>query len=129
TSSSQVDDIGVEWIDRYGPLPPPAEGLLSLARLRASALARGIGEIAMSSVRPVGTRQPVVRLSPVTLPASASVRLRRLAPDATYRDEAAQLLVPIDADDHAADTVRTLIEELIPAREPVVDGGRGEDTL
>ena len=57
--------------------PPPAEGLLALARLRASALARGIGEVAMSSVRPGGTRRPMVRLSPVALPASAQVRLRR----------------------------------------------------
>jgi transcription-repair coupling factor (superfamily II helicase) len=129
TTAPEVDDIGVEWADRYGPLPPPAEGLLSLARLRASALARGIGEIAMSSVRPAGARRPVVRLSPVTLAASAAVRLRRLAPDASYRDEAGQLLVPLDGDDHAADTVRTLIEELIPAAEPVADGGPGEDTL
>lgn len=83
----------------------------------------------MSSVRPVGTRQPVVRLSPVTLPASAAVRLRRLAPDATYRDEAAQLLVPIGGGNHAADTVRTLIEELIPAAEAVADGGRPGGSL
>ena len=74
--------------------PRRREGLLALGRLRASALARGIGEIAMSSVRPGGTRRPMVRLSPITLPASAQVRLRRLAPGATYREELAQLLVP-----------------------------------
>ena len=38
---------------------------------------------------------PVVRLSPVALPASAQVRLRRLAPGATYREDLAQLLVPM----------------------------------
>ena len=80
TTLEDVDDIGVEWADRYGPLPPPAQGLLAVARLRASAMARRIDEIAMSSVRPGGTRQPVVRVSPVALPASAQVRLRRLAP-------------------------------------------------
>ena len=63
--------------------PPPAEGLLALARLRAGAMARGIGEIAMSSVRPAGTRQPVVRLSPVTLPASAA---GAAAPSGARRD-------------------------------------------
>ncbi|HSZ36912.1 MAG TPA: transcription-repair coupling factor, partial [Acidimicrobiales bacterium] len=111
----EVDDIGVEWADRYGPLPPPAEGLLALGRLRASALARGIGEVAMSSVRPGGARTPVVRLSPITLPASAQVRLRRLAPGATYRDELSQLLVPIPEGAPAAEGVRRVIEELLPA--------------
>src|ERR1700728_307326 len=61
-SLGDVDDVGAEWADRYGPLPGPAEGLLSLGRLRASALARGIKEVAMSSVRPGGTPRPVVRL-------------------------------------------------------------------
>ena len=124
TTPEDVDDIGVEWADRYGPLPAPAEGLLALARLRASAMRRRIDEIAMSSVRPGGTRQPVVRVSPVTLAASAQVRLRRLAPGATYREDLGQLLVPID-DQPAADTVRGLIEDLIP----VGDAGTGGDTL
>jgi transcription-repair coupling factor (superfamily II helicase) len=114
STDAEVDDIGVEWADRYGPLPPAAEGLLALARLRAGALARGIEEIAMSSVRPGGTRQPVVRLSPVALAASAAVRLRRLAPDATYREDAAQLLVPLTQTKDAVELVRTLIEELVP---------------
>ena len=42
---ADVDDIGAEWVDRYGPLPVAADGLLALARLRASALVRGISEI------------------------------------------------------------------------------------
>jgi hypothetical protein len=68
----------------------------------------------MSSVRPGGIRRPVVRLSPVALPASAQVRLRRLAPGATYRDELSQLLVPIAEGAPAAETVRRVIEELLP---------------
>ena len=124
-SAADVDDIGVEWADRYGPLPAPARGLLAVARLRASAMARRIGEITMSSVRPGGTRQPTVRVSPVTLPASAQVRLRRLAPGATYREDLAQLLVPVAAGAPAADAVRDLIEDLIP----VGDAGPGGDTL
>ena len=88
TSMADVDDIGAEWVDRYGPLPVAADGLLALARLRASALARGISEVAMSPVRAGVGRPPTVRLSPVALPASAQVRLRRLAPGATYREDA-----------------------------------------
>jgi hypothetical protein len=99
-------------------------GLLALARLRAAALARGIEEIAMSSVRPGGTRLPVVRVSPLTLPASAQVRLRRVAPDATYREDMAQLLLPISSEEPVPDAVRRVMEELIPA-----DSSAGGDTL
>jgi transcription-repair coupling factor (superfamily II helicase) len=113
-SLADVEDIGAEWVDRYGPLPPAATGLLALARLRASAMARGIDEIAMSSVRPRGTRQPVVRVAPVTLPASAQVRLRRVAPGAAYREEMSQLLLPITDGEAAAEVVRRVIEELLP---------------
>jgi transcription-repair coupling factor (superfamily II helicase) len=113
-SPADVEDIGAEWVDRYGPLPPAATGLLALARLRASAMARGIDEIAMSSVRPGGTRQPVVRVAPVILPASAQVRLRRVAPGAAYREEMSQLLLPITDGEAAAEVVRRVIEELLP---------------
>ena len=125
TSLADVDDIGAEWVDRYGPLPSAADGLLALARLRAAALARGIKEVAMSSVRAAGGRPPTVRVSPVSLPASAQVRLRRLIPGATYREDLAQLLVPITNGDSAPDTVRGLIEELLP----LADVSSGGDTL
>ena len=29
TTGTEVDDIATEWIDRYGPIPPPAESLCS----------------------------------------------------------------------------------------------------
>jgi transcription-repair coupling factor (superfamily II helicase) len=114
-SLDDVEDIGAEWVDRYGPLPAPAEGLLAMSRLRSTALARGIGEVVMSSVRLGGTQRPVVRLAPITLPASAQIRLRRLVPGATYRDDLSQLLVPIPDGAPAAESVRRMIEELVPA--------------
>jgi transcription-repair coupling factor (superfamily II helicase) len=125
TSLADVEDIGAEWADRYGPLPTAADGLLALARLRATALARGISEVAMSSVRAAGGRPPTVRISPVSIPASAQVRLRRLAPGATYREDLAQLLVPIANGDSAPDTVRGLLEDLLP----LADVSSGGDTL
>ena len=49
----------------------------------------------MSRSRPGGARRPGRPGSPRSaLPASAQVRLRRLAPGATYREDLAQLLVP-----------------------------------
>ena len=83
TTTEDVDDIGVEWLDRYGPLPAPAEGLLAVARLRVGAMARGIGEVVVSSVRPGGTRRPVVRLAPVT---AAGQRAGPAAARRTRRD-------------------------------------------
>jgi transcription-repair coupling factor (superfamily II helicase) len=114
SSDADVEDIGAEWADRYGPLPAPAIGLLGLARLRTAAMARGIREITMSSVRPGGARQPVARVLPVHLAASAEVRLRRLVPGATYREDLAQLLIPIRSGDLPADVLREVLEELLP---------------
>ena len=117
TTAAQVDDIGLEWADRYGPLPGPAVSLLAVARLRADALARGITEVAMSPVRPGGTRQSVVRIGPVRLPTSAQVRLRRVAPGATFREDVSQLLVPVPPGEDAVDVVSTLLDELLPVDE------------
>ena len=114
SSDADVEDIGAEWADRYGPLPGPAIGLLALARLRTAAMARGIREITMSNVRPGGSAQPMARVSPVQLAASAEVRLRRLVPGARYREDLAQLLVPIRSGELPADVLRQLLEDLMP---------------
>jgi len=114
-SDADVEDIGAEWADRYGPLPGPAVGLLALARLRAVAMARGVREITMSSVRPGGSALPVARVFPAHLAASAEVRLRRLVPGAVYREDLAQLLIPIRPGELPADVLRQLLEELIPS--------------
>jgi hypothetical protein len=77
-------------------------------------MSRGIREITMSSVRPGGSTQPVARIFPVHLAASAEVRLRRLVPGATYREDVAQLLIPIRPGELPADILRQVLEELIP---------------
>jgi hypothetical protein len=82
--------------------------------LRTAAMARGIREITMSSVRPGGSSHPVARLFPVHLAASAEVRLRRLVPGATYREDLAQLLIPMRSGELPADVVRLLLEDLLP---------------
>jgi transcription-repair coupling factor (superfamily II helicase) len=114
SSEADVDDIGVEWADRYGPLPAPAIALLAVARLRAAAIARGISDVTMSPVRAQGPQRPVVRIMPIHLAASAQVRLRRLNPGATYKEDIAQLLIPIPPGQLAADAVRQILEELVP---------------
>jgi transcription-repair coupling factor (superfamily II helicase) len=125
TSDADVEDIGTEWVDRYGPLPRAAVGLLALARLRTVAMARGIREVTMSTIRPGGTRQPTVRVLPVRLAASGQVRLRRLVPGASYKEDLAQLLVPIPPGELAADFLRQLVEDLMPP----ADSKSDRDTL
>jgi transcription-repair coupling factor (superfamily II helicase) len=121
TTAADVDDIAAEWADRFGPLPGPAEGLLALARLRVVCLAVGVTDVAVQPARVGGARHPVARLSPLVLPASAQVRLRRVVPGATYREEQRQLVVPLDADGRPADALRSLLAELVPAAASAVD--------
>jgi hypothetical protein len=72
----------------------------------------------------------VARLGPVRLAASAEVRLRRLVPGAVYREDLAQLMVPIRSGELPADVLRQLLEDLIPP-EVIPPGGANAspDTL
>ncbi len=91
TSDAAVSSVIEELIDRYGPLPEPAERLVAVARLRLLCKASGITEV--SAVSAASTA--VVRLSPLTLPDSAQVRLARMYPGARYRATTSTVQVPI----------------------------------
>jgi transcription-repair coupling factor (superfamily II helicase) len=123
-STAEIDDVTAEWEDRFGPVPPPARALLDVARLRVECLRLGITDLAVS---PAGRRsgaltggagRATVRIAPLTLPASAEVRLRRLAPGSTYQADLHRLLVemavPADGPVFAPALV-ALLEELVPA--------------
>jgi transcription-repair coupling factor (superfamily II helicase) len=112
-SLEEVDDLGREWVDRYGPLPPPAEGLLELARLRATCLRIGVAEVAVLAGRSAG-RRPVARITGITLAPSAQARLHRLAREATYREQLHQLLVPLHLPEQAARDLQELLDQLVP---------------
>ena len=87
TTSDAVDDVVVEWIDRYGPLPDKATALIEVARLRVEAVRVGLSEI-------VGMRREV-RMAPVALVASQEVRLQRIAPKSVLRDRVLFVPLPI----------------------------------
>jgi transcription-repair coupling factor (superfamily II helicase) len=120
TTDAEVDDIRAEWTDRFGPPPAPAEGLLAVGRLRALCLRTGVREVSAAPAPPgqgrggPGRRGLVARLSPLELPASARVRLRRLRPDALVKEDARQLLVPLGPDEHPVEALTGLLEELVP---------------
>ena len=86
------DEAGVasvvdELIDRYGPLPEPAQRLVAVARLRLLCRHYGVTEVAVT-----GTN---LRLGPMALPDSAQVRLKRMYPAANYRATTSVVQVPI----------------------------------
>jgi len=117
TTIGDVDDVAEEWGDRYGPLPAPAEGLLALGRLRVECLRTGVTDVTVVPARVGGARQPVAKLSPLVLPASAQVRMRRLAPGSTYREDLEQLVLPLPAlpdKGRPAELLRSLLVELVP---------------
>jgi hypothetical protein len=58
----------------------------------------------------------VARLSPLELAASARVRLRRLHPDAVYKEEPRQLQVPLGAGD-VAGQLAELLRQMVPPPE------------
>jgi transcription-repair coupling factor (superfamily II helicase) len=133
TSVDHVDDVGTEWVDRFGPMPPPAEGLLALARLRVECLRLGVTDVAVSPARVGGPSRAVAKLGPLALPASAQIRLRRLAPGAEYREGLRQLVVPLAGPNGAAVALRDVLVGLVPPASPddegaVVDGTGGPVT-
>jgi len=94
-----IDDVVAEWIDRFGALPPSAEALISVARLRVEAQRIGITEI-------VQTRREV-RITPVSMKASQEVRLERIARGALLRGQT--LFLPPPAKDIASSIAAFLL--------------------
>ena len=113
TTAAEVDDIAAEWVDRYGPIPPPAEALLDVARLRAECHRLGLTEVTIST-RSFGPGE--ARLGPLELKLSEATRLRRLARDAKYKEDQRQLVVPIPRKEEPAAFLVTFLRELIPGR-------------
>ncbi len=72
-----VDAVVEELVDRYGPLPEPAQRLVAVARLRL--LCRRVRR----SPRSARSSESTLRLSPLTLLDSQQLRLKRLYPGAT----------------------------------------------
>ncbi|WP_029114423.1 transcription-repair coupling factor [Mycobacterium sp. URHB0044] len=87
------DEAGIasvveELVDRYGPLPEPAQRLLALARLRLLCREYGVTEVAA-----VG--EASVRIAPLPLMDSQQLRLKRMYPSATFRATTSTVVLPI----------------------------------
>lgn len=102
---ADVRDIQTEWEDRFGALPDPAKALLMVGTLRAECHRIKIREIVVADNR--------ARLSPITLKASEAMRLLRLSPTATYREQIHELNIAIPRAQEPATYLVGFLQELI----------------
>jgi transcription-repair coupling factor (superfamily II helicase) len=100
----------VEWLDRYGPIPDPAEALLMVARLRAECHRVGLRDVTIT-----GTQ---ARLAPLELKTSETMRLRRLARQSIYKEDVGQVVVPLPRGTDPASFLVDFLQQLRPI-EPV----------
>ncbi len=125
-SEDDVRDVAAEWVDRFGPLPPPVALLLDVALLRVACIKTEVREVAV--VRRGGALQVrgdvvgaggawMARLSPVEIRASLRARLDRLYPGAIYKESEQQLVVPLAAGQESPRELARLVESMggVPA--------------
>jgi transcription-repair coupling factor (superfamily II helicase) len=86
--NAAIASVIEELVDRYGPLPEPAQLLVAVARLRLLCREYGVTEVnAVSAAN--------VRVAPLTLLDSQQLRLKRMYPSATYRATTSAVVIPI----------------------------------
>jgi hypothetical protein len=90
-------------------VPGPAANLLAVGHLRAECFRLGLREVAITSSG--------IRLGPVDLRVSESMRLRRLARDAIYKEAAHQLVLPLRRGQDATAYLLDVLPKLFPAGE------------
>ena len=114
TSEVEVDDIRAEWLDRYGKPPAAAEALLSVARLRAHCHRCGVREIVVTKGAGFGKPSWVAKLSPLKLKVSQTMRLARLYKGSLYKEDIAQVHVPLANAAKSADDLTAFLVTMVP---------------
>ena len=85
-TDADVAEVEAELLDRYGPLPPPVESLLAVARFRVVARSAGLTEVILQGSK--------VRFHPVALAESAQMRVARLYPGTLIKPAVRTIMVP-----------------------------------
>ena len=116
-----LDDVRTEWLDRFGPIPAPAEALLKVGRLRVECVRSGIREITVTKGPGFGGPDHVARVSPVDLPDSRQVRLQRLysgkgsGNQAIYKEGIGELQLPLmKKKGPVVDQLAEILADLLP---------------
>jgi transcription-repair coupling factor (superfamily II helicase) len=117
TTLAEVADVAAEWEDRFGPIPPPAQMLLAIAKLRVLALEAEIEEIVAVKGPGFGGPKAVARIRPVKLAASKELRLSRLYPKSKYDPDIGLLQLAVSSRSEAVpETIAALTDlEIFPA--------------
>ncbi|GIF65969.1 transcription-repair-coupling factor [Asanoa ishikariensis] len=85
-TTEKLDEIVAELTDRYGEPPEPVQNLVAIARFRLVMRAQGITDVSVQGRH--------LRFSPMPLPDSRQLRLKRYHPDAVYKSATDQVSVP-----------------------------------
>ena len=116
-----LDDVRAEWLDRFGPIPAPAEALLQVGRLRVECVRSGVREITVTKGPGFGGPDHIAKLTPVTLPDSRQVRLQRLysgkgsGNSAIYKEMVNELHLPLRKKEGAVvDQLVKIMADLLP---------------
>jgi transcription-repair coupling factor (superfamily II helicase) len=84
--NARLDEVVAEMTDRYGEPPEPVANLIAVARFRLLARAYGLTDVSVQGKH--------LRFSPLLLPDSKQLRLKRYHPDAVYKQANDQVSVP-----------------------------------
>ncbi|MBP2450464.1 transcription-repair coupling factor [Mycolicibacterium lutetiense] len=124
TDYGAVDSVVDELVDRYGPLPVEVQRLVAVARLRLLCREYGITEIGAVSAS-------TIKVSPLVLPDSAQLRLKRMYPGAHYRATTSVVQVPIprESDSIGSPRIRDLDIVQMVAGLVLVLHGKGQSDV
>ncbi len=135
TTEEEVDDIRAEWLDRFGPIPPVAERLLEVARLRAECARLGVRELVVVKGPGFGGPEWVAKLGPVQMKVSQEIRFKRLFKHGVWKPqefegEGGQVQVGLKKKQTLAPDLVTFLATMWPPEgaevpsEPVASAGR-----
>ncbi|MEV6690139.1 transcription-repair coupling factor [Micromonospora sp. NPDC051196] len=82
----RLREVAAEMTDRYGEPPAPVQNLIAVARFRLLARRYGLTDVSMQGKH--------LRFSPLPLPDSKQLRLKRYHPDSVYKTALDQVSVP-----------------------------------
>jgi transcription-repair coupling factor (superfamily II helicase) len=117
TTMDELHDLRDEWLDRYGPLPAPALGLLELGELRLECIELGVRSVVVLPAR-VGIRtKPVVKISPLELSLSQQMRVRRTLGSRVYDEGTKELRVEVNSDAASPRALLNMVRALVEVAE------------
>ncbi len=116
--ASDVADIESEWVDRFGPVPPPARRLLEIATVRVECLRAGVTDLVVTKSGGIGGPPWMARISPLKLLTSKQMRLERTRKGAVCKPDAREVQLPLQGGDAMVADLLGFFEEFVPEDAP-----------